>query len=215
MMLSLGKNRRTVRAVPLLLAVAGTFGLSSCAVFSPPTVLKPYDPSDGLQGNLGDVDVRNALIVSSGVDQPGVVSVTLVNTGEEAATVTVASDVASGSAPSAQFDVPAGGVLRVGDPEAATSTATEGSTEAAATEAAAGQTLPGWLQLPQVPDVPGQTTPLTFSAGGDEITLAVPIVLPCFEYSELLPTAAPGATAAPTASATCGPQEGDLLGGEH
>lgn len=206
MKLRLRRPVPAARRSALALAVAATtLGLAGCSVFSPATVLKPYEPSDGSGAVLQGVQIRNALVVSSAVDEPGVLSVTLVNSTQEDASVEVAVDVAAGTSSGQSFLVPAGGVVQIGDPSAA-----DGTTPAADT-AAGNQVRPGWVQIPQVPVVPGQTVPVTFGIGGESTELAAPVVLPCFEYAPITPTPVASATASPTpsASVTCGPALGE------
>jgi hypothetical protein len=54
-----------LRAVATIaLAASLAVGLSGCNFFSPQRTLEKYDPSDGVGANLGDVDIRNALLVT-------------------------------------------------------------------------------------------------------------------------------------------------------
>ena len=195
------------RAAVTLVTAASTVALAGCTVFSPAVTLRPYDPSDGKGTRVGEVDVRNALVVSGGVDQPGVLSVVLVNSSDADTTVTISADVDAGTAPSQTFPVAAGESLHIGNPTGAEGATTGGASVDGPAQANA------WMQVPQVPAVPGETVPVTFSAGGDEVEVAAPVLLPCFEYAPLTPTAAPTAAAAPspTASVACGPETGDNL----
>lgn len=180
-------------------------------MFSPATVLKPYEPSDGSGATIAGVQVRNVLIVSSGVDQPGVVSLVLVNgTGTDQA-VAVSADVDAGSAPSQSYFVPAGSSVHVGD-AAAVAEDTSDSADDSGT-----QSLVGWFQIPQVPAMPGETVPMTFRVSGESVEVAAPIVLPCYEYSTITPTASTdeGATTAETPDVTCEPEVGEESESEH
>ncbi|PRY11111.1 hypothetical protein CLV37_11465 [Kineococcus rhizosphaerae] len=192
------------------MTAAATLGVAGCSVFSPATVLKPYEPSDGSGTSLGDVQVRNVLLVSSGVDEPGVLSAVLVNSGDQSQDVDVSVDVDAGSAGSRTFSVPQGGSVHIGDP----SGVAEGTS---ATDDDSGtESQDSWLQVPQVPVTPGQTVKVTFTVGGQEATVDAQVMLPCFEYATITPTApAPTGTATETASATpspsvtCGPAVGE------
>jgi hypothetical protein len=198
-------KHRLRSAAAVAISVVSLSGVAGCAVFSPPTVLRPYVPSDGLSATVGDVSVRNALIVAGAVDQPGVVSAALVNSGEQAAQVTVTVD--TGSAPtSSTFTVGPGTSFTIGSGSGAANL-TGGDVESDTT---------GWMQVPTVTEVPGALVPVTFATGGQTASLNAPVVRPCFAYAELTPTpsASPGATAGaaatpsatPSPSDTCQPQ---------
>lgn len=190
------------------MTAAATLGVAGCSVFSPATVLKPYEPSDGAGTSLEGVQIRNVLLVSSGVDEPGVLSAVLVNSGDQAQDVSVAVDVDAGSAASQSYSLDPGASVRIGDP-------TAGAPDTAATDDGSG---PGqqvaWLQVPQVPVTPGQTVPVTFTVSGQEAKVDAQVMLPCFEYATITPTApAPTGTATasatPSPSVTCGPAVGE------
>ncbi|NAZ75256.1 hypothetical protein GTQ99_07440, partial [Kineococcus sp. T13] len=173
------------RSAVALVTVASTLGIAGCSVFSPAIIHEPYDPSDGIGTAVGDVAIRNALVVSSGIDEPGVLSVVFVNSGDDEATVGVSVDVDAGSAPAQTFTVPAGATVQIGDPSAGAGDTTVG-------EAIGGPAQQsGWVQIPQVPVLPGQTVPMTFTVAGTDRAVEAPVVLPCFEYALLTPTPAP------------------------
>ncbi len=69
-------------AASIVLAVAIALGTSGCGFFTPQTTQKHYDASDGVSGNVGAIDVRNAIIVS-GTGSVGNLVVTLVNSDSE------------------------------------------------------------------------------------------------------------------------------------
>ena len=69
-------------------ASAGGLLLSRLLVLGARTPrLEPYAPSDGLQAELGDLLVRNMLVVSEGDGAPGLLVGALVNRGDDDATV--------------------------------------------------------------------------------------------------------------------------------
>ena len=70
-------KRRIVAATAIALGLA--FGLSGCNLFAP-QLIQNYDASDGVNGTVGDIAVRNALIVSKD-GEAGNLVVTLVNSG--------------------------------------------------------------------------------------------------------------------------------------
>jgi len=109
------------RSAALLAAAAAGLVLSGCSFSSPDTSLQPYAPADGLQTEMGDVLVRNMLVVSEGGGEPGLLVGALVNRGQEDTIVQV--EVADTSA---EIVVPAGVSVVLGlerqrpDTEAAT-----------------------------------------------------------------------------------------------
>ncbi|WP_431473109.1 hypothetical protein [Ornithinimicrobium sp. W1665] len=83
---------RTRRGAVLLTAAAvGAVALSGCSVTNDPTTTTlRYAPADGVELDGETVDVRDLFVVSQGSGAPGVVSGSVVNSGAEPATVTVA-----------------------------------------------------------------------------------------------------------------------------
>jgi len=69
------------RAASVILAGALALGMSGCSFFATQATLIKYQPSDGVAATVGNVEVRNALALSSdGKDASLVLS--LVNSGE-------------------------------------------------------------------------------------------------------------------------------------
>ncbi|MEZ0491356.1 hypothetical protein AB2L28_03815 [Kineococcus sp. TBRC 1896] len=211
-LLTSGDRTRLVRRSALaVLTSAAVLGVSGCSVFSPPTVLKPYAPSDGSQTTVGDVAIRNVLVVSSGVDEPGVLSAVLVNTGTGTADVSVSVDVDAGPPATESYTLAENASLHIGDPRAAVENVSPVADDAG------NEQRVSWIQVPQVPVVPGKTVPVSFTVGGQEASVNAQVLLPCFEYATLTPTADPSATATATATAgaspsptvTCGPATGE------
>lgn len=190
-----GWTRPVRRSALAVVTSAAVLGVAGCSVFSPPTVLKPYAPSDGSQTTVGGVEVRNVLMVSSGVDEPGVLSAVLVNSGSSPADVSVSVDVDAGSPTTEQFTIAQNASVHIGDPGAVA------DTSAATTDDDAGnREKVAWLQVPQVPVVPGQTVPVTFTVNGENASVNAQVLRPCFEYATVTPT-----VPAPTSSATSSP----------
>jgi hypothetical protein len=67
-------------AASIVLAIAVTLGTAGCGFLAPQSTTRHYDASDGVSGNVGDIAVRNALIVT-GDGTVGNLVVTLVNSG--------------------------------------------------------------------------------------------------------------------------------------
>lgn len=78
----------------IVLAAAVALGTTSCNLLAPQATLKIYDPSDGVSATVGDIALRNALVLVDGEDS-GFLLVTVINTGSEARSVSI--QVGSGS----------------------------------------------------------------------------------------------------------------------
>ena len=69
---------RVAASVALALAVA--FGTAGCGFVAPQATTKHYDASDGVSGSVGQIAVRNAMIITVGSDgSVGSLVATLVN----------------------------------------------------------------------------------------------------------------------------------------
>ncbi|RKQ33621.1 hypothetical protein [Kocuria tytonis] len=83
-------------------ALAVLTSVSGCSYISPQATMDSFAPADGVQMNLGDIQLRNVLVVAEGADSEGRVLGTVINNGDSARTVTLD---AKGS--SAKIEVPA------------------------------------------------------------------------------------------------------------
>ena len=83
-------------------ALAVLTGVSGCAYISPQATADTYAPADGVQMDLGDVQLRNVLVVAEDADSQGRVLGTVINNGDTAQTVTMDADGAT-----ATIEVPA------------------------------------------------------------------------------------------------------------
>lgn len=83
--------------------------LSGCALFSPMATENMYNPGDGVNLELGDVLVRDLLVVGDSEDGPATVSAYVVNNSAQDVTVTFS---AAGGSP-ATVDIPAGTAAQV------------------------------------------------------------------------------------------------------
>ncbi|WP_380165250.1 hypothetical protein [Jannaschia sp. R86511] len=170
-------GRRAV--APVATAVAAGLLLGGCSFTSRDLTLEPYAPSDGLQTDLGDVLVRNVLVVSEGDGAPGVVSGALVNRGEEDATVQVE---VGGTL--AEVDVAAGETVFLGafaEPDGVL------------------------VVVDAVDPIAGDVIDVVFTdPAQDSATLAVVVALPEGPYAEITPPA----TAVPPVGASAEPSLG-------
>jgi hypothetical protein len=158
------------------LVAAGAVALSGCQTQSPIQTQFSYQPADGVAVNLGTVQVRDLVVVSSAQDQPGVLSGVVVNKGAQPVRVTFAT--ANGG--QASVEAAPGKDTRLED-----STAVDPAT------------------LPKVGTAPGGLLPIEVSTpeGGAQ-NVKVPVLLPQGYYQTITPPATSGATSTPAPSAT-------------
>ena len=99
-------------AASIVLALAVAAGTAGCGFIAPQATTKHYDASDGVSGNVGQIDVRNAFIVTDGVGgKVGNLVVSLVNTDSKSHRVAITS---AGSGSAAYVTVEPGQVKKVG-----------------------------------------------------------------------------------------------------
>jgi hypothetical protein len=77
-------------AASIVLAASVALGIAGCDFIAPQATTKHYDASDGVSGNVGDIAVRNALLITRD-GTPANLVVTLVNTGDKSHRVLVES----------------------------------------------------------------------------------------------------------------------------
>ena len=70
-------------AASVVLAVGVLLGTSGCNLFDTQATLQQYDPSDGVSGAVGGIDVRNALLISEDGETANLVA-TVINTDPQA-----------------------------------------------------------------------------------------------------------------------------------
>jgi hypothetical protein len=185
-------------AVSALLAAMLTVGLTACG-FGAPQLPRTYDPSDGVGAEVGELAVRNALLVTTdGTRASLIVSVINQTDAQQALTVQYESTsaTATGGRASVNLSVPA------------SSTVTYGF-------AASDQVV-----LEGVDTKPGSLFPVYFQSGNAEGSeLKVPVLDSALaEYSTLTPSPSPAAvvpSAVPTPISTPTPgtvPEGDNTG---
>lgn len=149
---------------PVLAAAAlaaAVLALSGCQSFSPMQTNVAYQPADGVAVDLGDVQIRDLLVVSAARGEIGTLSGLMVNTGEEAATITFAT----GPDSAARAFIPAGGQARL---------------------SGAGVSTP--VTLPSIDAAPGDMITVIVSmpaAGAPQVS--VPVLPPTGYYTSLTP----------------------------
>lgn len=157
---------------PILIAtaIAGALTLSGCQVMSPIQTNGSYQPADGVAVDLGDVQIRDLVVISSAKGEVGTLSGMVVNNGTGPVTITFAAGATGGSVSAV---APAGAQTRL--------------------SGVAG-TQP--ITLPSIPAAPGGVVKVTVSTpadGGSEVS--VPVLLPDGYYATITP--APTRSSAP------------------
>jgi len=148
-------NASALTALSLLL-------VTGCAAFSEQTTDLQYTPSDGAQGDVGALAVRNLFFVAADAEGAGSLVGVFLNAGDEDLDVTITSD----NGVDAAFDVPAGSSISIGPDGDET------------------------VEVDPVDVVPGRTVPVTVNGGEASLELVTPVLdgsLP--EYADLVPTA--------------------------
>ncbi len=163
-------------ATTIALAAALAAALAGCTYVTPQASLEPYEPSDGVSASVGDVDVRNAMIISEdGIS--GNLVFHAVNSGSEDVELTVQYEVA-GTKTDITIDVPADSTTDVGYGD------------------------DGQVFLNGILEKPGGLLALYFQYG-DNIgqQVEVPVLDGSLtEYADLVPTPTPAPTIPPAAT---------------
>ena len=160
-------------------ALAGVvLALSGCQAFSPIQTDVPYQPADGVAVDLGNVQIRDLVVVVAARGGVGTLSGLVVNKSTEPVTVTFTTG--PGVDGSAKALVPAAGQTRLSGVEG---------------------TKP--VTLPSVAAAPGDMIKVIVStpdAGAPEVS--VPVLLPTGYYASLTPPPVPTTTPPPVPTTT-------------
>jgi len=163
-----------------LLAAVVTVALAGCNFLGGDILPRKYDPSDGVGTSLGDLDVRNALLVTDGEGSTASLVVSVVNTSDDDQNLSV------------QYESDA-------------ATATSGRADATVAVAAHSIVTLGFgteqqLVLADIDTEPGALFPVYFQSGSSEgKELQVPVLPPALmEYSTLTPSPTPTPVPVPT-----------------
>jgi hypothetical protein len=176
-----------MRRLPAVAVAAALPLLSACSMFSPATTAYPYNASDGINVDLGELHAANLLVVGAEKGGTAVLSGTLFNKGNQSMAVAVSTQ----SAPTpVTIEVPAQSLVRL---TADSSTSTSGSTGPSSATAT--------VLVPSLPVAPGavMTVQIATRTGG-QTQVTVPVMLPENEYATITapPSASPTATQSPT-----------------
>lgn len=142
-------------------------GLSACQVSSPTATDFEYDPADGLSVQLGEVELLDVLVVSTGAGEPGVVSGYAVNESSEPVTLDITMETDDGERVplSPAVEIPAGSGVRID-----------------AYDPVAGD-FGEPVRIPEVPVPAGLLVTLRLSSSESEIASSrVPVFTPVYPY---------------------------------
>src|SRR5665811_1599184 len=87
----------TTLAKALATSVAAAAVLSGCQVMSPVQTTVPYQAANGVAVDLGAVQIRDLVVVSSAKGEPGALSGMVVNTSAQPVTISFTAGAAGGS----------------------------------------------------------------------------------------------------------------------
>ncbi|TFC39718.1 MULTISPECIES: hypothetical protein [Cryobacterium] len=152
--------------VSVVVATGILLGTSGCNLLAPQSTTAKYDASDGVSGNVGDLAIRNAMLLSDDGNIANLV-VTVVNSGDSAHNLNVQYDDGTEKF-TQEVNVDANSSVTFGTPDAPTVTV--------AADVA-----------------PGSLFPVFFQYGNETgVEVLVPVLDGSLEeYSTLLPTSAP------------------------
>lgn len=154
------RRRPTILAASVVTAAMVAL-VTGCGVFSEQTTQLDYAPSDGAQGDVGGIGIRNMMFVAEDEQSPGSLVAVFVNSGDEDVSVTLTAE----NGVDASFDVPAGGSISVGPDGDET------------------------VEADPVGIVPGRTLPVTVTGAEESLEIVTPVLDGSLaEYEELLPT---------------------------
>ena len=140
---------------------------------SPIQTAVPYQPADGVAVDLGEVHIRDLVVIAAAKGEVGTLSAMVVNNGSAPVTVTFA---AGSNGDSATFEIPAATQSRL--------SGVEGTTP---------------ITLPDINTAPGGIIRLTVSTpAGGAPEVSVPVLLPDGYYSTITPAPTQRTTPAPT-----------------
>ncbi len=107
---------RARRAASVVLAAAILVGTAGCNFITPPATLLEYDPSDGVGANVGEVNVRNMLLVTVDGSRANL-AMTVINRGGSGEQITFQYENASGERVDEQLFVNGGASESLGRPD--------------------------------------------------------------------------------------------------
>lgn len=183
---------RVAASVALTAAVATT--LSACMFVTPQQTARSYTPSDGVNGAVGSVKIRNVFLVSDDGEDASLIGA-LSNTSDTVQSVTLQWDSSTGTT-SRVVDVPAQGLVSL-RPTSTTPVETGEPTQEQDVTLSGIEATPGGLYSV------GFTT-----ASADPVSLRLPVLdTSQQQYSTLAPTPTPTPTPTRTRRPAAGPTD--------
>lgn len=179
---------RTRIAASAVLAIAILSGTVGCGLMAPQATTIQYDASDGVSGDVGDVAIRNALLISDDGNTANLV-VTIVNTGDSAHNLNVQYEAGTEKV-TQSLTVDANSTVTLGTPDAPS------------------------ITLHDIDTQPGALFPVYMQYGNETgVELLVPVLDGSIgQYSTLVPTPTPTLELQATPTATPHPNPDALAG---
>jgi len=165
---------RARSAASVILAAGILMGTSACGFYSPQATTIHYDASDGVSGNVGDVAIRNALLLSEDGETANLLA-TVINQGDTTHSLEVQYE-AKGEKVTQNVTIAAHETVTLGTPGSPAVT------------------------VENMDSAPGKLFPVFFQYGDET---GAELLLPILdgtqgEYSTLLPTETPAPSEAPS-----------------
>jgi hypothetical protein len=155
----------SLRRVLPVVAIGAAIALSACQTQSPVQTEVPYNPADGVPVDLGQVQVRDLVVVGQGRDKAGVISGSVSNNGDSEERVAFALPNES----PVYATAPPHSTVRLSEDQQ--------------------------VQLPSVPAAPGDVVTLTVqTASAPSAVASVPVVPASSYYASLAATASPSSS---------------------
>jgi hypothetical protein len=151
------------------LAALVVTGTSACTFLSPAATLTQYDPSDGVNGTVADLKIRNAIVLNARDGSVGSLLVSLVNGSDTDLHVTIQYADADGNRVDEMAMLAAGQSTKFGSADH------------------------DRILLENIDVQPGSLLPVFFTYGGETgVELLVPVLDGTLsQYSDLVPSGAP------------------------
>lgn len=166
-------------AASVAVTVLATTVLAGCQFITPQSTSLPYNPADGVNTSVGDVQLRNLMLIDGPDDTASLIGV-LASSSSSVSSVTLQWTGAQGPE-TKTLSIPASGLV---------SLSTTPSTPAASVPGAASSVI-----LEDVQATPGALFPITFSSSSKDKDVRVPVLTGSqSQYATLVPTPTPTPT---------------------
>jgi len=166
-------------AASIAVTVLATTVLAGCQFVTPQQTSASYTPSDGVNGSVGDVEIRNVFLIDGADDTASLIGA-LANTSSTASSVTLQWTSTKGTE-SKRLTIPARGLLSLSTDPTAPDASVPGSGTA--------------VILDDVDAAPGGLFPVTFTSSSRNKDLRLPVLTGSVsQYATLVPTPTPTPT---------------------